>query len=140
MKNILSIAALFILALGTSFAQTKRTGKVIPPTPVVEPSKGAPEAAAKAAPVAGKSIKGDVVSVMTYCAKGKAPKLSKDEADMMAKRGEMLGVLSGKKLYLVVNADGTSAGSKLANGGTVTVSGKIMSKGGLNMITANSVQ
>lgn len=48
------------------------------------------------------------------------------------------GVLSGKKLYLVVNADGTSAGNKLANGGTVTVSGKIMSKGGMNMITANS--
>lgn len=141
MKKFMCLLAVAALMSGSAFSQelrtTKRGGAAIPPAPKVEPSKGAPEA--KKAP-AGKTIKGDIVSVMTYCTTGKATALTKDQAADMAKRGEMLGVLSAKKLYLIVNADGTSAASKLAKGGSVTVTGKVLSKGGVNLVAANTVE
>ncbi|MBS1538930.1 MAG: DUF3892 domain-containing protein [Bacteroidetes bacterium] len=142
MKKILCVLAVFALIGGSAFSQelktTKRSGAPITVAPA-EPSKGA-----KAMKISGKSIKGSIVSVMSYCA-GKGAVLTKDEASDMAKRGEMLGVVVGKnaktgKLYLVCNADGTSALIKLANGGTITVTGKIFSKGGVNLITAEHVE
>ena len=138
MKKTLCFLAVIVFLSGSVVAQerVRRNNIPIPTTPKVEPTKGA--SATKT--TSGKSIKGNIVSVMTYADKGKAPAVTKAQAADMIKQGELLGVLSGKKLYLVVNSDGTSAASKLANGGSVTITGKIMNKGGMNMITANSVQ
>ncbi len=139
MKKLFCLLAALALVSSSAYSQelrtTKRSGAAIP-APQIEASKGAP-AAKKAS--TGKVIKGSVVSVMTFCSTGKAPTLNKDQATDMAKRGEMLGVLSAKKLYLIVNADGTSAANKLAKGGNVIVSGKLMSKGGVNLVAANTV-
>lgn len=86
MKKLFCILAMLAFVGVSASAQTERAPKPAAkaPAPVVEASKGAP-AKAKA----GKSVKGDVVSVMTYCGTGKAPKLTKEEASMMAKRGEV---------------------------------------------------
>ncbi len=133
MKKILCTLAIFALIGGSAFSQELKT----------RTSSAKPAAAttgAKVAPkTAGKTIKGSVVSVMSYCS-GKGVVLTKEQASDMAKRGEMMGIVVGNaksgKLHLVCNADGTSAASKLANGGVISVTGKLMSKGGVNLITA----
>lgn len=141
MKKILCIAAVFALLTGSVFAQQSSTttrGGTKSTTPATTTTT-----AVKAAKPTGKTIKGSVVSVMNYCA-GKGAVLTKEQASDMANRGEMLGVVVGNaksgKLHLVCNADGTNAGKKLANGGTVSITGKLMSKGGVNLITAEQVQ
>lgn len=140
MKQLMCLLAAAVLVSGSAFSQelktTKRSGAAIPPAPQIEATKGAPAAKKPA----GKTIKGNVVSVMTYCSTGKAPALTGAQAADMAKRGELLGVLSGSKLYVVVNADGSSAANKLAKGGAVVLSGKVMSKGGVNLVAANTVE
>jgi hypothetical protein len=144
MKKTLCILAAFALLSGSAFSQelktTKRSGAPITTTTTTTTTSST---GAKATPTTGKSIKGNVVSVMSYCA-GKGTVLTKEQASDMAKRGEMLGVVVGAaktgKLYLVCNADGTNAGSKLANGGAITIIGKVMSKGGVNLVTAEQVQ
>ncbi len=139
MKQLMCLLAAAVLVSGSAFSQelktTKRSGAAIPPAPVIEATKGAP-----AKKSTGKTIKGNVVSVMTYCSTGKAPALTGAQAADMAKRGELIGVLSGSKLYVVVNADGTSAANKLAKGGSVVLNGKVMSKGGVNLVAANTVE
>lgn len=145
MKKIFCMMAALALITGSALAQqssssargtTKSTTTTT--TTTTTTAKGATVAKST-----GKSIKGNVVAVMSYCS-GKGTVLTKEQATDMAKRGEMLGVVVGAaksgKLYLVCNADGTNAGSKLANGGAVTITGKVMSKGGVNLITAESVQ
>jgi len=143
MKKIFCTLAALAFIAGTTVAQTSHTTpragvKTTTTTTTTTPAKGATVAKTK-----GKSIKGNVVSVMSYCA-GKGTALTKEQATELSKRGEMLGVVVGAaksgKIYLVCNADGTSAASKLANGGTLTITGKIWSKGGINLITAESVQ
>ena len=142
MKKIFCILAIFALVGGSAFSQELRTTKRGGAPVTVAPAE--PTTGAKVVKPTGKSIKGSIVSVMSYCA-GKAVVLNKDQASDMAKRGEMLGVVVGKnvktgKLYFVCNADGTSALIKLANGGTITVAGKILSEGGVNLITAEHVE
>lgn len=146
MKKVFCMLAALALITGTGLAQqsssssrgTTKSTTTTTTTTTTTAAKGATVAKTK-----GKSIKGNVVGVMSYCS-GKGTVLTKEQATDMAKRGEMLGVVVGAaktgKMYLVCNADGTNAGSKLANGGAVTITGKIMTKGGVNLITAESVQ
>lgn len=144
MKKIFCMMAALALITGSALAQQSSSsarGTTKSTTP--QPAAATTAKGATVAKTTGKSIKGSVVGVMNYCS-GKGAALTKEQASDMAKRGEMLGVVVGAaksgKLYLVCNADGTNAGSKLANGGTVTITGKIMTKGGVNLITAESVQ
>ncbi|MBI3259751.1 MAG: DUF3892 domain-containing protein [Ignavibacteriae bacterium] len=145
MKKIFCTLAALALITGSTVAQTSHTTPRagVKTTTTTTTTTTTPAKGAKVTKTTGKSIKGNVVSVMSYCA-GKGTVLTKEQATELSKRGEMLGVVVGAaksgKMYLVCNADGTNANSKLANGGAVTVSGKIWSKGGVNLITAESVQ
>lgn len=141
MKKVLCVLAVFALTVGSTFSQelktTKRSGAPVTTTTTTTTTT------TKVVKTTGKIIKGNVVSVMSYCS-GKGVVLTKEQASDMANRGEMLGVVVGNaksgKLYFVCNADGTNAGKKLANGGAVSITGKLMSKGGVNLMTAEQVQ
>ncbi|MBL7999195.1 MAG: hypothetical protein JNL32_11215 [Candidatus Kapabacteria bacterium] len=89
----------------------------------------------------GKGISGKVCTLMS-CLNGKASFPSKDEAISSANRGEILCLMVGKRCCLVLNSDGTNASSKLAAfaGGNVTVTGKMMSRNGMNVILADSMK
>lgn len=98
-----------------------------------------PAAPAKSAKKGGMTGK---ICTMLSCASGKPSYPSKEEANRMASRGEILCVMVGKKCYIVVNGDGTNASNKLANyaGGNVTITGKSFTKGGMSVIVADSMQ
>lgn len=98
-----------------------------------------PAAPAKSAKKGGMTGK---VCTLVGCATGKPSYPSKEEANRMVSRGEILCVMVGKKCCIVLNGDGTNASNKLANygGGNVTITGKMLSKGGMNVILADSMQ
>lgn len=96
-------------------------------TPAAKPPKGA---------LVGK------VCTLVGCVSGKMASPSKEEATSLVSRGELLCLCVGSKCYIVLNSDGSNASSKLAalSGGNVTVVGKTLSKGGCNVVMANSIQ
>lgn len=168
MKNLLAIAAFSLFTISLMNAQTpppivkkgaapaaaeQNTGAA----PIVKKGADAP-AQAGAAPIvkktgapttpapaakkgkAPKPVTGTVCSLVG-AAEGKMKSLGKDEAQKMASRGEILCLCSGKKVFIVVNADGTNASAKLAEaaGGNVNVTGKTLNKGGVNVILADGI-
>ena len=143
MKKLIVLALLVVFA-PAAFSQGMVKKKAVesaatPATPAPTPAKVAPKAAAKA-PAKGKGWTGTVCTLQG-CASGKCTNLTKADAQKSASRGEILVFCVGKKAYVVVNADGTNASSKLADhaGDKVSVSGKMMSKGGMSVIMADSI-
>jgi len=85
---------------------------------------------------AGKSAKYEVVDVACYVAKGAHGPDHKSCAVKCIGGGGELALLKGGKLYVPVDADFHSARAKFASkaGETVEVSGKAVSKGGVNYL------
>lgn len=97
---------------------------------------------ADATPAAqGEPIVGYVVNVGDYLTGGEG-RVSKKEAFSLLERGELLGFVSGGKLYLVFMADGSYAGKKLANMADyqVGIVGKVHSRYGSAAIVADLIE
>ncbi|MDQ1266242.1 MAG: hypothetical protein QG635_1394 [Bacteroidota bacterium] len=141
MKKSLLILVLMILGVSLTFAQTPVSkGKKA----VTEPSAtSVKKADTKASvPKGAKAIKGEVVNLYSAINNAKAPGLKKDEAVGMAKRGEILALKAGGKLYLILYSDGRNASELLAEkaGAQVTVTGKLISKSGFNVILKSTIE
>lgn len=104
-------------------------------TPVVEESK--PVLNEKPQVVAKSEWTGYVTKLQGV-AMGKTDALSADDAKASFKTGETLVFYSGGKAYLVYNTDGSMANKNLAKnaGNDLTISGKMMSVKGINVILA----
>ena len=141
MKSFIALLLIVVMApaaFSQGFIKKKSVESAATPAATTTATKGdAP--AAKA--VKGKGWTGTVCTVVG-CAGGKGSSLSKADAKKAADRGEMLCLCVGKKCYIVINSDGTSANGKLADhaGANVTVSGKLLSKNGLSVILADNIQ
>ena len=94
--------------------------------------------------VAPANAKGWTGSVCTLvgCASGKSSVLSKADAKTSVSRNELLCLCVKNACYIVLNGDGTNASAQLAElaGGDVTVTGKLLKKGGVNVILADSIK
>ncbi len=97
----------------------------------------------QAAPPApqGKPIVGYVVNVGDYLTGGEG-KVSKQEAMDLVERGQLLGIVAGKTLYLVFHSDGSFAAKKLAKmaGFKVGVVGKVVKRYGASAIVADLIE
>ncbi len=141
MKQLLALALVLVLA-PAAFSQGIMKKKEA--TSAAAPAPATPAPAAKTTAKAAAKQKGYSGTVCTLlgCAGGKCATLSKAEAQKAAARGEVLCLCVGKKSYVVLNSDGTNASAKLADmaGAKVTVSGKMLTKGGASVIIADSMQ
>jgi hypothetical protein len=142
MKHIL-LLVIALVAVNTASAQGFGKKKSVEPasTPVVAPppaAASAPAAATKAP--AGKGWSGTVCTLIG-CANGKSAGISKADAKTSVSRNEILCLCVKNSCYIILNGDGTNASAKLAElaGGTVTVTGKLLKKGGVNVILADSI-
>ena len=143
MKKTLLIAMIAVLstaAWSQGFGKKKAVESAATPSASTTTAP-APKADAKAAKA--KKPKGwtGTVCTLVSCASGKMNNPSKADAMKSAANNEILCFCVGKKCYIVLNADGTNASSKLAEkaGGKVTVEGKMMTKNGMSVIMANSI-
>jgi hypothetical protein len=144
MKKITLFILMAMLSASISFAQAppiikQGVPKKIDKPPVAEKQKTEKKCDKKCGK--GKCVMGNVVNLLS-AATSKPTPLSKNDAVSMAKRGEILAVSDGKKLYIVVNPDGTSASMKIAEkaGEKICVAGKIISKSGVNIIIQNKIE
>lgn len=135
MKNLIICALVALFAVGTASAQLKKKGAE--PTP--------PAGSTTTATTSAKAPKGAMVGkvcTLVSVASGKVAYPGKDEAMKMANRGEILCVMVGRRACIVLNSDGTNASTKLAayGGGNVAIMGRMLSRGGVNVILADSMQ
>ncbi len=144
MKSFIALLLIVVMApaaFSQGFIKKKSVESAATPAATTTATKGDAPAAKAAKAVKGKGWTGTVCTVVG-CASGKGAGLSKADAKKAADRGEMLCLCVGKKCYIVINSDGTSANGKLADhaGANVTVSGKLLSKNGLSVILADNIQ
>lgn len=100
-------------------------------------------AAAKKAPA--KSAKATVGQVVSFndMLKGGDGLVKKDKALEKAEKGEIICLKVGKKVYFIMNEDGTIASKKLAgyaNNAKVGVKGTMSTKNGFNIIIATAIE
>jgi hypothetical protein len=138
MKNLIICVLVALFAVGTASAQLKK--KSAEPTPPVGSTATATTPASSAKAPKGAMV-GKVCTLMSVVS-GKVAYPGKDEAMKMANRGEILCVMVGKRACIVLNSDGTNASTKLAafGGGNVTIMGKMLSRSGMNVLLADSMQ
>ena len=110
-------------------------------TPVTTPAATTTAAAPAPTAAKGKGWSGTVCTLVG-CANGKCAVISKADAKTSASRNEILCLCVKNTCYIILNGDGTNASAKLADlaGGTVTVTGKLLKKGGVNVILADSIK
>lgn len=139
MKNLIICVLVALFAVGTASAQLKKkSAEPTPPAGSTTTTSTTPASSAKAPKGA---MVGKVCTLMSV-ASGKVTYPGKDEAMKMANRGEILCVMVGKRACVVLNSDGTNASTKLAafGGGNVTIMGRMLSRGGVNVLLADSMQ
>lgn len=161
MKNffmLLAVAALFsvgVYAQGESSSKKSKTATPPPAATTTAPATTAGTPAASdgkkskapattttpAAKPAGKMMKGVVVDITDWVSGG-AGKVNKEQASKALASGHVLGLMIGSKVYMVSNADGSSAMQKLSGfaGGNVGVTGTTKSKGGYNLLIVNMME
>lgn len=100
-------------------------------------------AAAKKAPAkSAKATVGQVVAFDKILAGGDGL-VKKDEALKIAEKGGIICLKVGKKVYFIMNEDGSIANKKLAgyaNNAKVGVKGKMQTKNGFNIIIASAIE
>ncbi len=140
MKQLIALV-LFVVLAPAAFSQgmvkKKAVESAATPAATTAPTKG-PAPAAKATKSKGWT---GTVCTLAGCASGKCNTLTAGDAQKAAGHNEILVLCVGKKGYVVINADGTNASSKLAEkaAGKVTVTGKMATKSGLAVIIADSI-
>lgn len=95
-----------------------------------------------ATPKAVKPIKGYVASFNDLML-GNNGKVTKDEAKKLVEAGNIMVLVSGKKVYFVYNEDGTFASKKLANYANaklVGILGKAKTVKGFNIIVSTNIE
>ncbi|MFM8178138.1 MAG: hypothetical protein ACKOAG_03005 [Candidatus Kapaibacterium sp.] len=140
MKHLL-ILLVVVFGVHTASAQGfgKKKSVESAAAPVVAPTPAVTSAPTASAPK-GKGWSGTVCTLVN-CANGKAADVSKADAKTSVSRNEILCLCVKNTCYIILNGDGTNASAKLAElaGGTVTVTGKLLKKGGVNVILADSI-
>ncbi len=86
-------------------------------------------------------LKGKVVSITKMVAGGN-PDLSPVSASKEVEKGWPVGLLSGGKIFIIYNTDGSFAGKKLAKkaGREVSVYGKFKKVQGMNVIISSKIE
>ncbi|MCX6155387.1 MAG: hypothetical protein NT007_14635 [Candidatus Kapabacteria bacterium] len=139
MKKLLFLAV-FVLSFSLVMAQAPVIKKQTAP-PAKEAAKT--EKAGKSEKLAKgqKAVSGVVVNLLSAITNAKPAGITKADAEGFVARGEHLALYAGNKLYIIVNPDGTSCDKKLAAkaGKDVKVTGKSVSKAGINAIIASTI-
>jgi hypothetical protein len=89
-----------------------------------------------------KTIKGEVVDVLTYATTGKSGTQFKEVMLESSKKGNPLGILSGGKIYIVATNDLSERPNDQLTpflSLKVIVKGKVFSKGGVNVIILSNI-
>jgi len=132
MKKIVLVLIIASLAFSAAYSQAAKTDKKAPA-----------KTEAKAKP--GKGLTGSVVGVMDAAA-GNITVLTKAKALELVKKGQPIGLLTGKgkaaKLYMLANPEGSIIGEKLANlaDKPVYVEGKKIGNAGVNIIVYDKLE
>jgi hypothetical protein len=84
---------------------------------------------------------GTIISI-TALATGGDGKISVEEAKKLSEKGWPLGLKIGKKIFIIVNSDGSYAGPNLVKAGSVNVAinGKKLTRAGINFISADLIK
>ncbi|MCX6146857.1 MAG: hypothetical protein NTW25_06345 [Candidatus Kapabacteria bacterium] len=85
---------------------------------------------------------GQVADLYSF-SQGKSEKLTVESAKKMLELGAPIVFVANKKVYFVYNSDGSYSGKKLsalAGKDKVTVTGKSVSKNGVNVIYADNIE
>ena len=133
MKKIVLVLIIASLAFSAAYSQAAKTDKK---APAKTESKAAKP---------GKGLTGSVVGVMDAAA-GNITVLTKAKALELVKKGQPIGLLTGKgkaaKLYMLANPEGSIIGEKLANlaDKPVYVEGKKIGNAGVNIIVYDKLE
>lgn len=140
MKNfILVFVIISALAFGSVFAQSETSAKKGKKATTTQKTD------AKSVKKSSKPIKGTVINLLDF-ATGGTGKVTKSAAIELAKKGEFLALQAGSgksaKIYIIANADGTSASKKIAElaDAPIGIIGKVISRNGINIIIAEIIE